>query len=152
MKRNVRLALPPPARRDWMFYGAISFNQPLKVHGRLRRGRARLGRRRRSARAPVTALEATWARRCCCPYASTGPNNPLKQCTSDEHCKEYLDDQTNILEGRGLVGEGASIGLGGRGADLTVNVDGTCVDVCCQITDLLNQKEMMGACDQVRSA
>ena len=29
MKRNVRLALPPPARRDWMFYGAISFNQPL---------------------------------------------------------------------------------------------------------------------------
>ena len=44
-----------------------------QVHGRLRRGRARLGRRRRSARAPVTALEATWARRCCCPYASTGP-------------------------------------------------------------------------------
>ena len=45
----------------------------LEAHGRLRRGRARLGRRRRSARAPVTALEATWARRCCCPYASTGP-------------------------------------------------------------------------------
>ena len=42
----------------------------------------------------------------------------------------------------------ASIGLGGRGADLTVTSEGTCVDVCCQITDLLNQKEMMGACDR----
>ena len=86
----------------------------------------------------------------CLPKACS--NNPLKQCTSDDHCKEYLDDQTNILEGRGLVGEEASIGLGGRGPDLTVTSEGTCVDVCCQITDLLNQKEMMGACDQVRSA
>ena len=64
----------------------------------------------------------------CLPKACS--NNPLKQCTSSDDCKEYLDDQTNILEGRGLVGEEASIGLGGRGADLTVTSEGTCVDVC----------------------